>query len=132
MWQFVAIESDGKGVEFVQLMTRHPNMVVYPTPTKGKGKAWRLQHLLQGNLRIGRVKISDADTKYLNALRQFQNRYPEVNVHDPGWDAADAAITALVNMTDVLQMPSGDEMTWGVYAPKRRANPFSALAHAKV
>jgi len=126
-WLHTTAEMEGKGTEFIQAMLMKPTLRVFDIPFKtgGKSKASRLVNQLGMALRSMRVRISDADTKFLAALRNFLNKYPNVEEHDPGWDAADSVLTALFGMMDVLSMPT---ITAELTGPKtKHPNPFSAL-----
>lgn len=104
-WTNAVVEGDGKGEEFIAVLLRHPGLRIIPMKTGGKSKAERLVKQMGPYLRTGRVRISDGNSKFLNALRNFFNAYPNVERHDPGWDAADAVYWALRGMPDVLAMP---------------------------
>lgn len=123
------VEGDGKGEEFFQVLYRQPDLKLLPMKTGGKGKAERLVRQMGPWLRSGRVRISDAETKFLSALRHFLNVYPNVSEHDPGYDAADAVYWALRGMPDVLVMPkSKEELPPFFRIKKESSNPFSGLA----
>ena len=132
-WQGVVVEQIGVGDQFFQMLYRKPNMKLIPMP-RGKrmgAKSDRLSKGLAPWLENGRVRISDAETKYLSALRQFFNRYPNVTAHDPGWDAADALYWALLGMPDALVLePVGPDylMAGGAGKP---ANPFKSLGNSQ-
>jgi hypothetical protein len=51
----------------------------------------------------GKVRVSDADTKFLRIFRSFLEKYPRIGKHEPEWDAADSVYYALLGMPDVLQ-----------------------------
>jgi len=123
------VEGDGKGEEFYQVLYRHPDLKLLPMKTGGKGKAERLVRQMGPWLRSGRVRISDAETKFLSHLRHFLNVYPNVSEHDPGYDAADAVYWALRGMPDVLVMPKSEEELPPFFRIKKESsNPFSGLA----
>jgi hypothetical protein len=97
--------------------------------TGGKGKAERLVRQMGPWLRSGRVRISDAETKFLTHLRHFLNVYPNVSEHDPGYDAADAVYWALRGMPDVLVMPAEEEELPDFFRPTvTYENPWTGLA----
>jgi len=122
------VEGDGKGEEFFQVLYRHPDLRLLPMKTGGKGKAERLVRQMGPWLRSGRVRISDAETKFLNALRHFLNVYPNVSEHDPGYDAADAVYWALRGLPDVLVMPKPEEELPPFFRQKKElSNPWADL-----
>jgi hypothetical protein len=123
------VEGDGKGEEFYQVLYRHPELKLLPLKTGGKGKAERLVRQMGPWLRSGRVRISDAETKFLSHLRHFLNVYPNVSEHDPGYDAADAVYWGLRGMPDVLVMPLEEEELPEFFRETATyENPWSGLA----
>ncbi len=118
------VEADGKGEEFLQTIRRNPGLKLLGLKTGGKGKAKRFERVLQPALASGLVKISDADTPFLRALRKELADYPNGR-HD---DTLDAVYWALRGMPDVLTGQSVfDEITVG--KPRERGiNPFAVLA----
>jgi hypothetical protein len=98
--------------------------------TEGKSKPERLVHQMGPWLRLGVVRISDAETPFLNALRRFLNHYPSVSKHDPGWDAADAVYWALRGMPDVLVMPDASSELPQPTRKKNLPQPWSNLRSA--
>jgi hypothetical protein len=128
-WQGTVVEQVGVGDQFFQMLYRLPDMKIIPMP-RGKRLGQKAERLSKGIgpwLENGRVRISDAETPYLTALRQFFNRYPNVTGHDPGWDAADALYWALTGMPDVLVMPKVSDELPSVEPSERAANPFASL-----
>lgn len=129
MWLSNVVEGDGKGEDFIQVMFRHPEMRIVPMKTAGVSKVSRLAGPggLAPWLRNMRIRISDGNSKFLNALRHFLNAYPNVQEHDPGWDAADAVYWAARGLPDVLVMPTPHDELASVYGRKRVENPFASL-----
>jgi phage terminase large subunit-like protein len=74
--------------------------------TKGKGKAQRLEHQMSPWFESGIVKISDADTPFLNALRKEMRQYPNSRT----LDCMDAVYWALRMIPEVLKMETRDAM----------------------
>lgn len=101
----MVVEMDGKGAEFYQLIARHPQMKVIPKWTGGKKKPDRLYKTMSGWFDVGKVRVSDADTKFLRLFRSFLEKFPNLDRHAPEWDVADSVYYALLGMPDVLQMP---------------------------
>lgn len=126
-WLLTGIEGDGKGEDFFQLCFRNPGLrVVMKKVGSRMSKADRQYRWLGPWLRLGRLRISDAETPFLNAARRFLTEYPNVAEHDPGWDAIDAILQALLQMPDVLVIPKTEaELTLGVRQPK--PNPWNSL-----
>jgi len=126
-WEQTVVEGDGVGEAFLAMLYRHPNLHLFPKKTGGRRKADRLVKELGPWLRIGRVRISTAETKFLNALRSWLNRYPAVSEHDPGWDAADAVYLALCGMPDTLAMADPEKAFPQMGAKKHNVQPWSRL-----
>jgi len=120
-WQFSVVEGDGKGEEFIQMMMRHPKFRILPMKTGGKGKDERLVRQMSPWLESMRVRISDANTPFLNELRRELDQYP-LSEHD---DALDAIYWGLRGMPDVLQVH--EEESIPSTKKKRRHNPFNAV-----
>jgi len=101
-WQHSVIEGDGKGEDFIQFVMRNPGMRIVPMKTGGKSKSERLEKQMGPWLESGRVRISNAETPFLNALRAELDDYPN-NDYD---DCMDAVYWALRGIPDVLYTPS--------------------------
>lgn len=115
------VEGDGQGEQFYQVLYRNPGILLMAMKkTGGRRKSSRLERELQPWLAIGRVRISDAETPFLNALRHELNTYPN-NKHD---DCMDAVYWALRGMPDVLQMPSPEEELPAPRRRKKKKNPL--------
>jgi phage terminase large subunit-like protein len=120
------VEGDGKGEEFIQTIRRNPGLRILALKTGGKRKSARLEKGLQPALASGQVKISDANTPFLNALRKELADYPHSR-HD---DTMDAVYWALRGMPDVLVGEKVfDELPDKNYK-KKSVNPFNSLARA--
>lgn len=125
------VEGDGKGEDFIQVLRRNPGMKIIPMKTGGKGKDVRLVRQMAPWLESGMVRVSDAETPFLNELRKELDMYP-LSKHD---DALDAVYWALRGMPDVLHMPNVKEMQqirmmadgWVSEGEKKR-NPLAEVA----
>ena len=117
------VEGDGKGEDFIQVLKRNPGLKVLPMKTGGKGKDIRLVRQMGPWLESGMVRISDAETPFLNELRKELDMYP-MSKHD---DALDAVYWALRGMPDVLVMPTPKE-DLPAFAPKKQVrNPMAEV-----
>lgn len=121
------VEGDSKGEEFIQVVRRNPGIKILALKTGGRGKAKRLERQLQPVLASGLVKISDANTPFLNALRKELSDYPNGR-HD---DTLDAVYWALRGMPDVLmgERVFAEELPGGKPREKR-VSPWTSLAKA--
>ncbi len=126
-WLNAVVEGDGKGEEFIQVLMRRPMLKLVPMKTGGHGKARRLEGQMQPWFASGRVRISTAETPFLNELRKELSDYP-FNEHD---DAMDAVYWALRGLPDVLVLPKGDENQLPSTIRIRRTNPYAELYGAR-
>lgn len=120
-WLVCVVEGDGKGEEFYQVIRRNPKLRLLPLKTGGRGKQKRLEREMSPWLEAGQVRISDADTPFLNELRRELDEYPLCE-HD---DALDAMYWSLRAIPDVLFVPVDEELPQ-VERVKKVANPFMA------
>lgn len=126
-WQGCGIEGDGKGEDFFQLCAQAPGLRVTMKKTGGRSKADRQVNDIGFWLKNGKLRVSDAQTPFLNALRQFLNKYPNVGTHDPGWDCMDAIWQAMQKMQVVFQMQSEQGDSWIPGRKKRSVSPLNSL-----
>ncbi len=115
------VESDGKGEDFIQVIMRNPDMKIIPSKTGGKGKKSRFT-IMSPWLESGQVRISNAETPFLNELRKELNMYPLCKYDD----ALDALWYGLIGVKDVLSRPVEDGLP--EYKPKeKKGNPVYAV-----
>ena len=109
-WQYVAVENVGVGKVFLQTLQRNSRIIAIPSGLKGitDGKiASKRDRVLQTHkwFENGTVRISNADTKFLNALRRLFDKFYDLDPkHDYSFDAWDAVYHALRNMPEVLSV----------------------------
>lgn len=130
-WKHCAVESDGKSEEWISRMLLTPHLRLVPISTGGKRKGFRIYDQMSPWLENGVIKISDADTPFLNELRKEMQTYPDCD-HD---DALDAVYTALRTMPHVLVMRDDAGMSddslpeYNRSSRNRRlSNPFKAFS----
>src|SRR3990167_1322864 len=107
-WRTVAIESDGKGGDFIQTIARRADIMYAPHPSRELGnmsKPDRHRKHLGAWMGNGRVKISTKRSKFLDNLRNYCNAFPNVGKTHPGADAADAVYVALLELQHHLFLP---------------------------
>lgn len=120
-WQYSAVENVGGGALFIQIMRRNPNLRVIPSDlrafnpeTKGRirSKKDRFLHEAAPWFENGTVRISEADTPFLNALRRLFSQFHLLDPkNSPEFDAGDSVYHALKAMPDVLHIGViGDEL----------------------
>lgn len=124
-WLNCVIESDGVGAQFIQLLQRNPKMRVIPKRTsdvfRGK-KEDRQYEILSPLLERAAVRVSDADTPFLNCLRSYLDNYPNLDRHAPEWDVADAVLWACVGVPELSSYAVLDDES--LFGKQRQPNPF--------
>jgi len=137
-WLGTACEDTGGGSVFIQgVHLAAPDIRIYSSDLSGilkktgkvKSKPDRILELSNW-FENGRIKISDADTPFLNALRKLLNNFFDLmdDMHNEAWDAGDAAYHAVKAMPDVLQMPVDTGAIPSSIKP-RRFNPLAIKGH---
>ena len=90
---------------FIQMVMQNPGIRINPIEPKELGnssKGDRQYSFLEPLLKSGYVYISDADTPYLNTLRNYLAKYPNIAAKDaPEWDVADSLVAALYGVPDI-------------------------------
>lgn len=128
-WRGAGVESDGRGMDFIQVLQRNPGIRIVPLSTGKKAKADRLEKQLGPWLENGTVWISNADTPFLNELRRELNDYP-LCTYD---DALDAVYYAVMMFPEALTIPDTRDGLPNVENRKRpwwNRNPFASLRRA--
>ena len=130
-WMFTAVENVGVGKMFLQTLYKNPNIRAIPSGLKNisdatvSSKKDRAMHIHKW-FEDGTIRISDADTSFLNALRRLFDRFHDLDPTDYAFDAADAVFHALKNMPEVLTKK--DTSVFPAYqALKRKNNPLQGM-----
>jgi len=105
------------------MRNQNPPLRIIPMKTGGKSKGIRLERQMAPWFENGKIRISDADTPFLNELRHEMDLYPNC-AHD---DALDAVYWALRGMTDVLIMEKSGEELPQAARKKKMKSPWAAL-----
>jgi len=121
------IEDDGKGESFVDVLLRKPHLRITPMLTRGVAKRTR-QEKMAAWFEIGIVRISDADTPFLNALRKAFDEYPGGGKGAD--DIRDAVYWLCRSVPEVLMVPESEVdlpevITLGETSKPK--NPFAAF-----
>lgn len=109
-WQYAAVENVSVGKVFLQTLQRNASIRVIPSGLRGvtDGRVTsKRDRILQISkwFENGTVKISSADTPFLNALRRLLDKFYDLDPkHDYSFDAGDAVFHALQNMPDILRV----------------------------
>jgi hypothetical protein len=98
-------ETYGGNTVFIQMVQQNPGIRINPIESRELGnnkKGDRQYSFLQPLLASGYIYISSEDTPYLNCLRSYLTRYPNISdPHAPEWDVADSLVAILYGMPDV-------------------------------
>lgn len=126
-WRHTVLEGDGMGETFyISLLRRNPTLRVMMQKTRGRSKRYRQEQEMGPWLERGVVLISDADTPYLNQLRQALDKFPEGNN-----DIRDGLYWLCKAFPEVLQMPAEeDELPVPEARKKKKMNPYLAFGSA--
>ena len=99
-----SVEQNGAGAIFIGMVVRNAGLIINPhnATELGSGpKKTRQFSFLSPLLASGVVQISDEDTPYLNALRKYFQRYPNIADDSELLDAADALCMAVLDIPEV-------------------------------
>lgn len=99
-----SVEQNGAGAIFIGMVVRNSGLVINPHNATELGhgpKKTRQFSFLAPLLASGVVQISDEDTPYLNALRKYFQRYPNIADDSELLDAADALCMAVLDIPEV-------------------------------
>jgi hypothetical protein len=113
-WQNTAVENVGGGKGFIQTLRRNAKIRVIPsglkdiTDAKIRSKKDRLSKNSSFFENMD-IRISDADTPFLNALRRAFNRFYDLSEKDYAFDAWDAVFHAMRQMPDALKKVEDEE-----------------------
>jgi hypothetical protein len=118
-YRHTAIENVGGGALFIQVVRRNSALRIIDSDLKGfikkggriRSKADRILVEMAPWFENGTVRISSADTPFLNALRRLFDKFYDLDPKsDKSFDTGDAVYHALKSMPEVLQIVSGDEL----------------------
>ena len=105
MFSRASVEDDGAGAVFIGFVSRNAGLVINNHSaielSKKHSKKERQFDFLSPYTAAGTVLISDEDTPYLNGLRKYLDRYPQIDDKSEALDAADAACYAILDIPEV-------------------------------
>lgn len=123
-WLQSGVEAVGKGDDFVQTIMRNPGLRIIPMHSGRLAKNVRFERELAPWLENGFIRISDANTPFLNELRKELDEGIAAD-HD---DARDSLYYAAKMMPDVLVMPKASDALPEYGMVKEKAvSPFAAF-----
>ena len=131
-------EIPGGNILFIQMVQQNPGIRIAPIESKdyygSTSKADRQYNFLEPLLKSGYVYVSDADTPFLNCLRNYLLRYPNItDEHAPEWDVADATSAMLFGCPDVrmkaVQVANEDALQKRINATNNKAVNDPLLRH---
>lgn len=130
-WLNVAVENVGGGKGFIQTLKRNSKIRVVPSGLKDITDAKirsKKDRLLKNSSFFENmdVRISDADTPFLNALRRAFIHFYDLSEKDYAFDAWDAVFHALRQMPDALTKPR-DEEEEQQRQQQRGSNPLAGI-----
>jgi phage terminase large subunit-like protein len=123
-WMASAVEGDGRGDDFIQVLRRNPRLRLIPMKTGKKSKTVRLERIMSPWIESGLVRISDANTPFLIELRKELDQWPNCE-HD---DALDALFWGLMNFPDQLTAVVDTNIDAKDPGRRKKANPFGSFA----
>jgi len=123
-WRGTVVEDDGKGEPFVDSLLLKPHLRIIPMLTKGVNKHLRQEKVLEPLLSTGLLRVSDADTPFLNLLRKAFDDFPDGND-----DVRDATYWAVRGFPEIMVMQSKDVDEVGMMKAKKKENPFAELSN---
>lgn len=118
-----AVEMNGKGEEFYSVVSRHPTMRLLPFyASTGRAKKDRIERVLEPLLEVGMVMISDADTPFLNTLRNALDDWPNGDL-----DEIDSVYSYLKTIPQLLNVPVDSDLLPIMQRAVKKRNPYLAL-----
>jgi hypothetical protein len=124
------IESDGVGAQFIQLLSRNPQIRYLPKRTSeiGRGSKEKRQYeVLSVALENATLRVSDADTPFLNCFRSYLMNYPNIDQHAPEWDVADAVVLSVVGIPELAAWSGQERQERREFVP----SPWAAIGKAR-
>ena len=103
-WRYAVVEDIAKGEVFIDTLLLYPHLRIFPNPPGNLPKPQRQEKILGPVLQTGIVRVSDADTPFLNLLRKALDDYP-----DGSDDARDAALNAVQGFPELMSRASDGE-----------------------
>lgn len=99
-----SVETNGAGAVFVALVTRNKGVKIHPHAVSELGtgsKKDRQYQFLQPLFANGSIVVSDADTPFLNAAREYLDIFPNFAKDSYLWDVGDAIAIAALDVPEI-------------------------------
>jgi hypothetical protein len=134
-WLFTRVEKIGGGSGFIQTLMRNPRAKIIDSDLSDlnkrngrvKKKEDRINIELSPWFENGVIRISDADTPFLRALRRGFDKFYELPPNDPAWDAMDAVYHAAKGIPDVLVIGDASESLPSLFRKSRSVHPLTGM-----
>lgn len=135
-WKYTAVENVGGGAGFIQSIRRNNKIRIVASDLapmdietkRPRNKKARLEKELGPWLENGTIRISNARTPFLDALRRGCEQFFDLPKEDYAFDAWDAVYHAVKMMPEVLVIPSIGEQLPTRYKKVRAASPLAGLS----
>lgn len=134
-WMHTSIENVGGGALFIQVVRRNPSIKIIDSDLSGflkrggriRSKKDRILLEMHPWFENGVVRVSTADTPFLNAFRRLMENFFILDPTSLEFDVGDSVYHALKSIPDVLHIEA-PEIALGTIAQSPK-NPFNALGH---
>ena len=131
-FQRASIESNGAGAIFIGMLSRNKNLRVNSHSTNdigGGSKQDRQYRFLQPLFANGTVLVSDAETPYLNGVREYLDNFPNIDQASYLWDIGDSLVLAIFDIPEVwskvMVSVADPNKFWS--SQKRMVDPYTSL-----
>lgn len=136
-WMATYIEDVSVGRVFRRMLERN-RKIIAPLPSGLKGvmdgkirnKHDRVKEISRW-LEDATIRISDADTPYLNALRRLFDKFFDLDEKDYAFDAGDSLYHIIRNIPDVLNIKHVDDESFARGYRVRKPHPLAGISNHK-
>jgi len=118
-------EDVGKGEVFVDTLLLKPHLRIMPIKTGNIEKHKRQETILGSLLELGILRISDANTPFLNMLRYALDNFPDGND-----DVRDSLVCAVKTFPELFVLPSTEVNVPAVQKRRQASHPLLAFGNA--
>jgi len=126
-----SIEMNGSGAMFIGMITRGSNGLKYAShevSELGPGKKRERQYrFLQPLFANGSIKVSDAVTPFLNAVREYLDNFPNFDRNSYLWDVGDALAIGALDVPEVWTRIVNNQLENIFAMPREEPDPYDAL-----